>query len=187
MSKTRERFREAWARLEAARIRRLDTTKLADECHRAAGDMFAADEFDPRHDVAIRALAVARASFAAAWPYLCDAWEGDASDAARDEGHAIEMAFARLERALRPVREPLGNRHLAAYPAPMPISQDIQSLITRFAADVEALVRTAAVSAVQDALGGAVVHSWPSQPNRLESAPRRQPSQRRKQRQPGRP
>lgn len=101
MSKTKERFRAAWSKLEATRLRGLDTAKLADECHRAAGDMFAADEFDPRREVAIRALAVARASFAAAWPYLCDAWEGDASDAARDEGHAIEMAFARLERALK--------------------------------------------------------------------------------------
>lgn len=44
-------------------------------------------------------------------------------------------------------------------PAPMPLSQDIQQLVSKFASDVEALVRTAAVSAVQDVLGGAVVPS----------------------------
>ena len=99
--KLRDTFIHAWSMVEAHRLRGLDTTKLAEECHAAAGDMFAADAFDPKAEVAIRTLAVARASFAAAWPYLCEAWEEHTEDTAREAGHDIEVAFAKLERALK--------------------------------------------------------------------------------------
>lgn len=100
----RDAFKRAWSQWEARRLRGLDTASYADATREAAANMFAADAFDPKTEVAIRVLAVARASFAAAWPHMCEAWEGHSSDAARQAGHAIEVEFAKLEKALKAPR-----------------------------------------------------------------------------------
>lgn len=56
----------------------------------------------------------------------------------------------------------------------MPLSADIQALVSKFSGDVEALIRSAALAAVTDALGGTV----PSQAPKPASKPASKPAAR---------